>query len=130
MTSKAILQLDHLVLTVRDIRKTIDFYTRLLGMREETFGDGRKALHFGSQKLNLHSVDRVVDPNVKHATPGSADVCFLVTGSLEEWIKALSDRGVGIILGPVRRIGAQGPMRSIYFYDPDENLLELSTLER
>lgn len=127
---RAITQLDHLVLTVRSIPKTIEFYTQVLGMREVTFGDGRKALHFGSQKLNLHPADRVLDPNVKHATPGSADLCFLVAGSLEEWIKELSDRGIRIVLGPVSRTGASGPIRSIYIYDPDQNLLELATPER
>jgi catechol 2,3-dioxygenase-like lactoylglutathione lyase family enzyme len=125
-----VVALDHVVLTVRSVAKTIEFYTQVLGMREVTFGDGRKALHFGSQKLNLHPADHVLDPNVKHATPGSADLCFLVAGSLEVWIKKLSDRGIRIILGPVSRIGASGPIRSIYLYDPDENLLELATPER
>ncbi len=123
---RGIIQLDHLVLTVRSPDKTIDFYSRILGMREETFGEGRKALHFGTQKLNLHPADRVLDINVKHATPGSADLCFLVAGPLEEWVKAVSDQGIKIVLGPVARTGAQGPLRSIYFYDPDENLLELA----
>jgi catechol 2,3-dioxygenase-like lactoylglutathione lyase family enzyme len=122
-----IVRLDHLVLTVRSLSKTIEFYSQVLGMREVTFGDGRKALHFGSQKLNLHPADRVLDPNVKHATPGSADLCFLVAGSLEDWMKILSDRGIPIVLGPVFRTGATGPIRSIYIYDPDENLLELAT---
>ncbi len=123
---RGIIQLDHLVLTVRNPTETIDFYSRILGMREETFGEGRKALHFGTQKLNLHPADRVLDINVKHATPGSADLCFLVAGPLEEWVKAVSDQGIKIVLGPVARTGAQGPLRSIYFYDPDENLLELA----
>ncbi len=127
---RGIIQLDHLVLTVRSLPKTIEFYSQVLRMREVTFGDGRKALHFGSQKLNLHPADRVLDPNVKHATPGSADLCFLVAGSLEDWMKILSDRGIPIILGPVLRTGASGPIRSIYIYDPDENLLELATLTR
>jgi catechol 2,3-dioxygenase-like lactoylglutathione lyase family enzyme len=124
---RGVIQLDHLVLTVRSLPKTIEFYSQVLGMREVTFGDGRKALHFGSQKLNLHPADRVLDPNVKHATPGSADLCFLVAGSLEDWMKVLSDRGIPIVLGPVLRTGASGPIRSIYIYDPDENLLELAT---
>jgi catechol 2,3-dioxygenase-like lactoylglutathione lyase family enzyme len=127
---RGVIQLDHLVLTVRSLRKTIEFYSQVLGMREVTFGDGRKALHFGSQKLNLHPADRVIDPNVKHATPGSADLCFLVAGSLEEWMKVLSDHGIPIVLGPILRTGATGPIRSIYIYDPDENLLELATPER
>src|SRR5215510_3995769 len=121
-----VVQLDHLVLTVKDIAATVAFYTAVLGMRAVTFGNGRTALHFGGQKLNLHPADRVLDPNVKHATPGSADLCFIVEGSLESWIARLEGAGVPIILGPVVRTGARGPIRSIYIYDPDENLIELS----
>jgi catechol 2,3-dioxygenase-like lactoylglutathione lyase family enzyme len=121
-----ILGLDHVVLTVRDLDRTIDFYTRLLGMRHETFGAGRHALHFGRQKLNLHPVDRVLDANVKHATPGSADLCFLVADPIDDVASALVEHGVEIVEGPVDRTGATGPIRSVYFHDPDENLIELA----
>jgi len=121
-----VLQLDHLVLTVADISRTVDFYTRLLGMTVQRFGEGRTALHFGEQKLNLHPVDRVLDPNVRHATPGSADLCFMVDDPIESWIAHLEQAGVPVIVGPVVRTGARGPIRSIYLYDPDENLIELS----
>jgi len=121
-----VLSLDHVVLTVRDLDRTIDFYTRVLGMRHVTFGAGRHALHFGRQKLNLHPADRIPDANVKHPTPGSADVCLLVADPLDEIIAALAAHKVPIITGPVDRTGANGPIRSIYFYDPDENLIELA----
>src|SRR6516225_2393436 len=122
------IQLDHIVLTVRDIARTVSFYTEVLGMQARTFGEGRTALHFGDQKLNLHPADRVLDPNVKHATPGSADVCFLVDEPVEDWMKHLARHGCSVILGPVERTGARGQLRSIYLYDPDENLIELSNL--
>ena len=123
-----VVQLDHLVLTVKDITGTVAFYTAVLGMSSVTFGDGRTALHFGGQKLNLHPTNRVLDPNVKHAAPGSADVCFLVDEPIENWMKHLARHGCAVILGPVERTGARGQLRSIYLYDPDENLIELSNL--
>jgi catechol 2,3-dioxygenase-like lactoylglutathione lyase family enzyme len=123
-----VIQLDHLVLTVRDIARTVSFYTEVLGMQSRTFGEGRTALHFGNQKLNLHPSDRVLDPNVRHATPGSADVCFVVDEPIDDWMKHLGRHNVPIILGPVKRTGARGELRSIYLYDPDENLVELSNL--
>lgn len=125
-----ILRIDHLVLTVRDIARTIDFYTRVLGMEEVAFGEGRKALRFGEQKINLHAADRPVDPNVRHATPGSADFCLVVGGDIEEVTSEVRSAGVPVVLGPVMRTGALGPMRSIYFYDPDENLVEVASYAR
>src|SRR5262249_62221882 len=118
-----VVQLDHLVLTVADISRTVDFYAGLLGMTVQRFGERRTALHFGDQKLNLHPADRVLDPNVKHATPGSADLCFFVDDPVESWIARLERAGVPIILGPVVRTGARGPIRSSYIYDPREHLL-------
>lgn len=125
-----ILRIDHLVLTVRDIARTIDFYTRVLGMEEVAFGEGRQALRFGEQKINLHAADRPVDPNVRHATPGSADFCLVVGGDIEEVTSEVRSAGVPVVLGPVMRTGALGPMRSIYFYDPDENLVEVASYAR
>jgi len=118
--------LDHLVLTIRDLERTRAFYESGLGMTYEPFGEGRHALRFGHQKLNLHLIDRPFDANVRHATPGSADLCLLVEGPLEAWIDHLSHHGIPVITGPVTRTGATGPIRSIYCYDPDENLIELS----
>ena len=124
-----VISIDHVVLTVKDIGKTVSFYTEVLGMTARTFAGGRKALHFGSQKLNLHPADRVLDSNVKHATPGSADICFLVDQPVEEWMQHLARHAVPVILGPVHRTGAGGQLRSIYIYDPDQNLFELSNLD-
>ena len=123
----AIAALDHLVLTVADIARTCDFYTRALGMRVERFGAGRVALHFGRQKINLHQTGRTFDPKAAAPTPGSADLCLLLAGTLEAAEAHLAALGVPIELGPVERTGAEGPIRSIYLRDPDGNLLELAT---
>ncbi|WP_313333704.1 VOC family protein [Comamonas sp.] len=118
--------LDHLVLTVQSIPRSIAFYARVLGMEAREFKPGRYALHFGRQKINLHEVGHVVDPNVKHATPGSADVCFLTRMPLAEVIAHLQREQVAIVQGPVRATGAQATLQSLYFYDPDENLIEVA----
>ena len=121
--------LDHLVLTVRDIARTCDFYEKALGMQRHVFGaDGRTALHFGRHKLNLHPTANVLDPNVRHATPGSADLCFLTKTPIADVQAHLAALGITVILGPVSRTGAQGELRSVYVYDPDENLIEISNL--
>ncbi|CDZ93027.1 MULTISPECIES: VOC family protein [Pseudomonadaceae] len=118
--------LDHLVLTVADIDVTTDFYCRVLGMQAVTFGEGRKALAFGRQKINLHPAGREFEPKAERPQPGSADLCFIVSTPLEEVIEHLAKQGVAIIEGPVRRTGATGPIRSVYLRDPDLNLIELS----
>ena len=117
--------LDHLVLTVSDPEATIAFYERI-GMRREEFGDGRLALRFGDQKLNIHQAGRAVQPHARRPTPGSADVCLLVEGTLDEVERELERAGVVFELGPVPRTGATGPIRSLYLRDPDGNLVELS----
>ncbi len=118
--------LDHLVLTVASIEKTSAFYCRVLGMKEVIFGKGRVALLFGRQKINLHEIEREIKPCAANPTPGSADLCFIATGTIEEIEENLNDCGVEILLGPVARTGATGPITSIYFRDPDENLIEVS----
>ena len=121
--------LDHLVLTVADIARTLSFYSRVLGMTPQRFvssGVERHALQFGSQKFNLHHSDRVLDPNVRHATPGSADLCLLTDTPMAAVVEHLAACGVDVILGPVRRTGAVHPLMSVYFHDPDENLVEVS----
>lgn len=125
--SAAVASLDHLVLTVADIARTCDFYTRALGMTVVRFGAGRVALQFGRQKINLHQADRTFDPKAAVPTPGSADLCFLLAGSLEDAAAHLAALGIAIEEGPVERTGATGPIRSIYLRDPDGNLVELAT---
>jgi catechol 2,3-dioxygenase-like lactoylglutathione lyase family enzyme len=112
-----VLSLDHLVLTVSDLAASVAFYERL-GMEHVVFGGGRHALAFGQQKLNLHLAGAEVKPNARVATPGSADLCFLVDD--------LALGGLDVELGPVERQGATGTLRSVYTRDPDGNLVELS----
>ena len=119
-------RLDHLVLTVVDIERTVDFYTRVLGMQVVTFGEGRKALTFGNQKMNLHQAGREFEPKAERPTTGSADLCFIVATPLEDVIEHLNEQDVAILEGPVKRTGAAGPIRSVYVRDPDFNLIELS----
>ena len=119
-------RLDHLVLTVTDIGRTCAFYADALGMQVVTFGSDRKALAFGSQKINLHESGREVEPKAKKPTPGSADLCFITATPLDEVIAHLAACGVGIEEGPVPRTGATGPIRSLYIRDPDGNLIEIA----
>lgn len=121
-----IASLDHLVLTVRDLDRTLAFYVGALGMEEVTFGDGRKAVAFGRQKLNLHVAGEEIAPHALSPTPGSADLCFLLSTTLEEAAMRLERAGFPIELGPVGRTGATNPIRSLYVRDPDGNLVELS----
>jgi catechol 2,3-dioxygenase-like lactoylglutathione lyase family enzyme len=118
--------LDHLVLTVADIDRTRDFYERVLGMETVVFGEGRHALAFGTQKINLHEAGREFEPKAAAPTPGSADLCFLTNSPVTEVVEHLEANSVEIIEGPVRRTGATGPITSVYFRDPDGNLLEVS----
>ncbi len=118
--------LDHLVLTVRDLGATVRFYVEGLGMTLRAFDDGRKALHFGAQKINLHLRGREFEPKAARPTPGSADLCFLVGRPLDEVARHLEGLGYPVIEGPVARTGAQGPMTSIYLRDPDGNLIEIA----
>lgn len=119
-------RLDHLVLTVRSIQVTCDFYTRTLGLEVITFGCDRKALRFGNQKINLHEAGKEFEPKALHPIPGSADLCFITTVPLENAIAHLRSCSVELIGEPVERTGAIGSLRSIYFRDPDGNLIELS----
>ena len=117
--------LDHLVLTVADITTTVEFYESL-GMRREAFGDGRVALRFGDQKLNLHQAGAELTPRAAHPTPGSADLCFLVADDLDHLAESLARLDVHVELGPVARTGATSALKSLYVRDPDGNLVELS----
>ncbi len=118
--------IDHLVLTVRDIDTTCSFYSRVLGMQITTFAGGRKALSFGNQKINLHQFGNEFKPKAAHPTPGSADLCLITTTPLPAVIAHLEASGVPIIEGPVVRTGAVGKILSVYFRDPDLNLIEIS----
>ena len=125
MSDVRIASLDHFVLTVADPEATVAFYERL-GMHREEFDDGRLAVRFGDQKINLHQAGRPIQPHARRPTPGSADVCLLVEGTLDEVERELERAGVVFELGPVPRTGAMGPLRSLYLRDPDGNLVELS----
>jgi catechol 2,3-dioxygenase-like lactoylglutathione lyase family enzyme len=118
--------LDHLVLTVRDLATTCDFYARILGMEIVVSDDGRYALHFGAQKINLHEAGKEFEPKSLLPTPGSGDLCFLTDLPLADVIAHVEACGVAILEGPVPRAGARGPMTSIYLRDPDGNLIEIA----
>jgi catechol 2,3-dioxygenase-like lactoylglutathione lyase family enzyme len=118
--------LDHLVLTVADVSATAAFYQRVLGMHPIIFGDGRRALAFGNQKINLHQAGRELLPFAGRPTPGSADLCFITSTPLSEVVTTLTNLGVPVEEGPVPRTGATGPIVSVYLRDPDGNLIELS----
>ena len=122
--------LDHLVLTVSDIPRSIAFYETALGMVAEPFapadGTTRWALTFGNHKINLHQAGAEFEPKAKHPTPGSADLCFLTEIPLSDWQAHLQQQAIEILEGPVPRTGATGPIVSIYLRDPDGNLLEIS----
>jgi len=119
-------RLDHLVLTVRDIEATCQFYSRVLGMEIVTFGGDRHALTFGSQKINLHEAGHEFAPHAETPLPGSADLCFISAIPLASVIDHLRACAIPILEGPVERTGAIGKMRSIYLRDPDQNLIEIS----
>lgn len=119
-------QLDHLVLTVADVESSSAFYERVLGMVPVSFAEGRRALAFGSQKINLHPHGREFEPKAARPTPGSADLCFITSTPLDEVQKHLADLGVAVEEGPVRRTGATGALLSVYFRDPDSNLIEVA----
>ena len=120
-------RIDHVVMTVRDIDSTCAFYARVLGMRVVTFAEGRKALAFGRQKINLHRAGREFEPKAAQPTPGSVDLCLIATQPLADVVAHLRGCGVAIIEGPVAKTGAIGPIQSVYFRDPDDNLIEVST---
>ena len=122
--------LDHLVLTIASIDRTCAFYCGVLGMRRVVFGEGRVALAFGHQKINLHQAGAEVQPNARVATPGSADLCFIAGAPLTTVAAALRSASVVVELGPVRRTGARGPITSLYVRDPDGNLIELSEYDQ
>lgn len=118
--------LDHLVLTAVDVEATVDFYTRVLGMQLQRFGDGRMAFSFGNQKINLHQRGKEFEPKAHLPVPGALDLCFIASIPLQQVIARLNEAQWPIIEGPVLRTGATGPIRSVYVRDPDLNLIEVS----
>jgi catechol 2,3-dioxygenase-like lactoylglutathione lyase family enzyme len=121
--------IDHIVLTVKDINATCVFYSKVLGMRITSFGGGRKALSFGTQKINLHQYGQEFEPKAKEPTPGSADLCFITVIPISDVIEHLVMNGVEDLEGPIHRTGAAGTIKSVYFRDPDGNLVEVSNYE-
>jgi len=119
-------RIDHIVMTVNSIDVTCTFYERVLGMQRLTFAGGRYALAFGRQKINLHEAGREFEPKAHVAAPGTLDLCLITTTPLGEVIEHLARCDVAIIEGPVSKTGATGPIRSVYFRDPDQNLIEVS----
>ncbi|BEV03339.1 VOC family protein [Chryseobacterium gambrini] len=118
--------IDHLVLTVADIEKTVDFYTSILGFEVVTFVENRKALTFGNQKINLHQKGKEFEPKAEHPTCGSADLCFISETDIHKVLQELKEKNIEIIEGIVERTGALGKIQSVYFRDPDLNLIEIS----
>lgn len=119
--------IDHIVLTVADIDKTIEFYTQIMGFEVVTFGDNRKALTFGNQKINLHQKGHEFEPKAEFPTSGSADLCFIAQTDIQDVLEELKQKNIEIIEGIVDRTGALGKIKSVYFRDPDQNLIEVSS---
>ncbi len=126
MAGPLVRSIDHFVLTCANVEATVAFYQRALGMEAETFGDGRRALTFGDQKINLHKAGAELKPNARVATAGSGDFCLLSDVPVTQIARHLEADGIDVFEGPVVRTGATGPITSIYFRDPDGNLVEVS----
>ena len=120
--------IDHFVLVVLSIETTVEFYTRVLGLEAREIAPGRWALHFGNQKINLQQLHLSVDKQTLHPNRGAGDFCLLTDTPIAEVVSHLEQQGVKIIAGPGQRTGATGPILSVYFHDPDENLVEVSNL--
>ena len=123
-------RIDHIVLTTRDKEACIRFYTEVLGMQLESFSENRLALKFGTQKINLHEWGKEFTPRAHVAAPGTLDLCFVAAVPLKQVMEKLKNAGIAILEGPVRKTGAQGPIRSVYVRDPDLNLVEISEYQK
>ncbi len=125
-------KIDHVVITVKDLNKTIDFYTNILGMKLEKFSSSLKnnqiryAVCFGSQKINIHEEKKPLKPNALKPSSGSMDICFISQNKINDWMHHLEKKGINIEIGPEQKTGALGPILSIYIRDPDFNLIEIS----
>ncbi len=123
----AVESIDHVVLNCHDVETTADWYVRVLGMRRESYGDGRVSLTFGGQKINVRPTGAEGWVTAAADAPGSLDLCFIVDAEAAEVGDQLRARGVEITEGPISRTGARGPMTSHYCRDPDGNLVEVAT---
>ena len=125
-------KIDHVVITVKDLNKTIHFYKNILGMKLEKFSSSsdnnqfRYAVSFGSQKINIHEEIKPIKPNALNPSSGSMDVCFISKNKINDWVHYLVKKGINIEIGPEKKTGALGPILSIYIRDPDFNLIEIS----
>ncbi|MCZ6644819.1 MAG: VOC family protein [SAR324 cluster bacterium] len=119
-------RMDHLVLTVKDLAANCEFYSGVLGMQVINFGEGRTALRFGNQKMNLHEAGREFSPRARTPTPGSGDLCFITSVPMAQVIEHLRGCGTEIVEGPGPRTGARRMLDSVYIRDPDDNLIEIS----
>ena len=119
-------RIDHIVFTVENVDETCEFYHRVLGMEIATFGEGRKALSFGRQKINLHQWGKEFEPKAAAPAPGTQDICLITKTPIADVTRHIQGCGIEIEDGPIRRTGAVGPIMSIYFRDPDNNLIEVS----
>ena len=125
-------KIDHVVITVKDLDKTIDFYTNILGMRLEKFSSSldnnqiRYAVSFGSQKINIHEEKKSFKPNALNPSSGSMDICFISKNNINDWVNYLEKNEINIEIGPEKKTGSLGPILSIYIRDPDFNLIEIS----
>ena len=125
-------KIDHVVITVKDLNKTIDFYTNILGMKLEKFSTSfknneiRYAVSFGYQKINIHEEKKPLIPNALNPSSGSMDICFISKNKINDWVYHLVKKGINIEIGPEKKTGALGPILSIYIRDPDFNLIEIS----
>ena len=125
-------KIDHVVITVKNLNKTIDFYTNILGMKLEEFSSSlnndqiRYAVSFGSQKINIHEEIKPFKPNALNPSSGSMDICFISKNKINNWVHHLVKKGINIEIGPDKKTGALGPILSIYIRDPDFNLIEIS----
>ncbi|MCG0997663.1 VOC family protein [Acetobacter persici] len=123
-------RMDHAVLTVRDLEISASWYQRVLGMEREEYGrNNRTALRFGGQKLNLRPQDATGWETAVHALPGGNDLCFVTAVTSDDVIEHLQKCGVAVVEGPVARLGALGPITSVYCHDPDQNLIEIASYQ-
>jgi catechol 2,3-dioxygenase-like lactoylglutathione lyase family enzyme len=128
--------LDHLVINVRDVGRSAEWYRKILGMEIKIFDPGngsppRTSLIFGNQKINVRprNADKVEWFTADHEAAGSDDLCFLTAATPEQVVAHLKTHGVAIEEGPVARLGARGTLRSVYCRDPDGSLIEISSYQ-